>query len=645
MAPLPQPVTIARALPQDPSVSYAKLREEAIRLVQRSSGGVWTDYNEHDPGVTILEQLCYALTEIGYRAGLPIEDLLLGEEGLLPGPAQAYPTEPVTAADWRRLLIDRVRGLGNAWVEPLQASDGLPTGLYYLSLYAAPPLPGVHEGWRPDEHIRERATRAFVRHRALCEDVAAVNLLRPARTHVRMRVEIDPCARPEAVMAAIVQRLACALAPEPRRRSLGHQLESGLPLEDIFDGPRVGRGFIDRADLGERRSSVEPEELREQISALPDVRAVGTPRLWVHGREYRPGERCTLPDGEYFSLDSGLERSEPSIELIVRGRQQEVEAREALRRLKALWAEHRRTYNIGAEAHRLLSPKPGRARDLDSWTPVLDQFPRVYAVGRNRPASDAPAERRAQAKQLTAYVMILEEAMKRSLACLRSLAPLLRGERPEGCEVTADERNRLLDYLLALRGEAPDSTIVLPPGCTGGRATELRIEVKRRLLAGEGGLRKSRGRGLDYRARRWRRRGSGVELRSRIMLAAEEWVPRRWRPRLTMVEHGLLRPRLDEARPTFFRVEPMTVTAIVHIPGRDLRDRHYRHRIERMIRANTPAHVALEVRFVDREQWVRFRRLHKLWRRALRDDLREAADLLAEEMLARFDRWHEEEQA
>ncbi|HEX8526644.1 hypothetical protein, partial [Allosphingosinicella sp.] len=101
----------------------------------------------------------------------------------------------------------------------------------------------------------------------------------------------------------------------------------------------------------------------------------------------------------------------------------------------------------------------------------------------------------------------------------------------------------------------------------------------------------------------------------------------------------------DEARPTFFRVEPMTVTAIVHIPGRDLRDRHYRHRIERMIRANTPAHVALEVRFVDREQWVRFRRLHKLWRRALRDDLREAADLLAEEMLARFDRWHEEEQA
>ena len=88
----------------------------------------------------------------------------------------------------------------------------------------------------------------------------------------------------------------------------------------------------------------------------------------------------------------------------------------------------------------------------------------------------------------------------------------------------------------------------------------------------------------------------------------------------------------------------MAVTAIVHLPGRDARNERYRHRIEKMIRANTPAHVAVRFRFVGREQWVRFRRLHKLWRRAMRDGLPEAADLIAEEMMERFERWPREEE-
>lgn len=40
---------------------------------------LWTDYNIHDPGITILEALCYALTDIAYRAGWDINDLLTPE--------------------------------------------------------------------------------------------------------------------------------------------------------------------------------------------------------------------------------------------------------------------------------------------------------------------------------------------------------------------------------------------------------------------------------------------------------------------------------------------------------------------------------------------------------------------------------------
>ena len=62
------------------SENYDLLLEKGISLVQNYSGENWTDYNYHDPGVTLLEQLCYALTDLGYRTNFPIEDLLIGKK-------------------------------------------------------------------------------------------------------------------------------------------------------------------------------------------------------------------------------------------------------------------------------------------------------------------------------------------------------------------------------------------------------------------------------------------------------------------------------------------------------------------------------------------------------------------------------------
>jgi len=57
---MPDPLAINPDEPLNPGLDYVRLREEGIRLIQRMSGEVWTDYNETDPGVTTLEQLCYS---------------------------------------------------------------------------------------------------------------------------------------------------------------------------------------------------------------------------------------------------------------------------------------------------------------------------------------------------------------------------------------------------------------------------------------------------------------------------------------------------------------------------------------------------------------------------------------------------------
>ena len=43
------------------SLQYDFLLAKGIELIQKFSGQHWTDYNYHDPGITLLEQFCYAI--------------------------------------------------------------------------------------------------------------------------------------------------------------------------------------------------------------------------------------------------------------------------------------------------------------------------------------------------------------------------------------------------------------------------------------------------------------------------------------------------------------------------------------------------------------------------------------------------------
>ena len=64
------------------SMQYDFLRQFGLDSIQIVSGGKWTDYNYHDPGITFLEQLCYAITDLGYRTNFPIQDILLTSDDL-----------------------------------------------------------------------------------------------------------------------------------------------------------------------------------------------------------------------------------------------------------------------------------------------------------------------------------------------------------------------------------------------------------------------------------------------------------------------------------------------------------------------------------------------------------------------------------
>src|SRR6185312_14409739 len=103
------------------SQDYDALRTEGLKYIEELSHSIWTDYNEHDPGITTLEALCYAITELGYRNGFDVTDLLTDKNGATVS-GQVFFTakeiltnNPLTIDDYRKLLID-LEGVHNAWL-------------------------------------------------------------------------------------------------------------------------------------------------------------------------------------------------------------------------------------------------------------------------------------------------------------------------------------------------------------------------------------------------------------------------------------------------------------------------------------------------------------------------------------------------
>jgi len=132
---------ISKEAPEQKSQNYSFLREEGIKYIQGVAGKIWSDYNTHDPGVTILEALSYAITDLGYRTSYPMKDLITLSKNSSDlknffTAREILPNAPLTKNDYRKLLIDteieitipvsnniEYVGVKNAWIDKSDDSE------------------------------------------------------------------------------------------------------------------------------------------------------------------------------------------------------------------------------------------------------------------------------------------------------------------------------------------------------------------------------------------------------------------------------------------------------------------------------------------------------------------------------------------
>ncbi|MBN3262247.1 hypothetical protein [Pectobacterium brasiliense] len=169
--------------------SFEHLYQLGLTYIQQLSGHIWTDYNTHDPGMTILEQVCYALTDLIYRCEFEVTDYLSETSGNIDYRAHglalaqdiipAYPQQPEEYETW---LLTRLPELDKVW---LRWSENAPQlGIYTINAqlnhfyalsqqHSDPSQRSVHT----QQHAAiNRICREFHRVRALGEDLSAIEL-------------------------------------------------------------------------------------------------------------------------------------------------------------------------------------------------------------------------------------------------------------------------------------------------------------------------------------------------------------------------------------------------------------------------------------------------------------------------------------
>jgi hypothetical protein len=445
--------------PFEPWIDFVKLRTGSIEYLSQLTGDIWTDYNAHDPGITILEMLCYAVMDLGYRASLPINQILAPAPGSGPDTnfftaAQILACNPLTILDYRRLLID-IEGVTNAWLEVATDVKDICSGTPTITPTGTPAaqncetyLNGLyHVSLQLDEDIKtpaqqtvvvDRVRKTLMAHRNFCEDFVDIGILCTMGIGVCADIELLVGADAGTVFRKIVMALRAFFSTAPKFYTLQELLQppKSKPIESIFAGRPydIGQshGFVDPDEFQqiELRKEIHLSDLYRVILGVSGVATIRRLSLNVCGND-----PVSAGSGWVFNVPTNYI---PVFDLSCCGWQFSQNNRAVPIDVAALSAPFSFNYTANAK---LLYPQGSPYLDLaiqygnylpglGDYYSIQNEFPRVYGIGNGGIPSDAPVLRKAQALQLKGYLLFFDQMLADYVAQLQNLRNLFSPTAP-----------------------------------------------------------------------------------------------------------------------------------------------------------------------------------------------------------------------
>ena len=442
-------ITIPKKVETEDHVDFQFLRKQGISYIENLGGKLWTDFNSHDPGITMLEVLSYAITDLGLRINSDITDILSSKDQTRDihtqflKASEILPSRPVNELDYRKLFIDigEDRPIKNCWLSIKNESIFVDCKTGELTLDKASINSSKIESFNVkglytvyvdfNENITEEEKTLTKRkivdryhtNRGLCEDLVEIKAVETQKVAVCGRIEVENDVEEELVHAKVLRAIKNYLNPEVNFYSLSEMLGKGFTTDEIFDGPVLDNGFIDTEELrnSELRREVRLSDLIALISKVEGVKEIKEISLADCGEDInalnewilcieagKKPELCELSSFSYSKGTLPLNINKAKVDAYV----QELETEEALRR-------------ENARADKTLDIPSGNDNAMDTYSSILNDFPDTYGVGTSGIIGNNTTERKALAKQLKGYLLFFDKILASYFKHLEKVKDLL----------------------------------------------------------------------------------------------------------------------------------------------------------------------------------------------------------------------------
>lgn len=400
---------------------YRQLQEKSLERLQAAAGEVWTDFNPHDPGITISDILNYGLTELDYRLRFPSEDYLVAEKqsfvperfGLF-SPLRVFPVDPVTPVDYRKLFIDRIDKLDNVWIYPTKERG------WYEVLAELSPLASVC----CREEVQRQIVRIFNAYRNLCEGLREVRFITRKPLKLTGDIELKAGVNALQVLADIYLEAQHFFMGGVRYRGIEELLAEGRRPDELLDGPELRYWAIDESSLQDLPTRYSVAVLFRRLMNLEGVEAVRS-LGFTDGEQVYPDIIPVTDPVNSYTVEIPDNKEKAGVKLWSGGGLMKTDLSVLPSLLYARYIRYYGRQNRTENLSELQSFPQGTFRQMYDHNSVQHDFPECYGINNWGVAPGEPELRKAQAKQLKGYMLLYDEVFARGLKELENIPQLM----------------------------------------------------------------------------------------------------------------------------------------------------------------------------------------------------------------------------
>jgi uncharacterized protein YegP (UPF0339 family) len=459
-------------------LDFAVLRSSSIEYLSSLTGKVWTDYNVHDPGITILEMLIYALLDLGYRTNFPVEDIFarnpadIANDNNFFTPAQILTCNPLTITDFRKMLID-INGVKNAWltvaeditlkslcntantpvgesVKNITSCSTYINGLYHITLQLHDTLAGAKED------VIKEVKEKLLSQRNLCEDFIDISVLCPLDIGICAEIGLKPDASAEDVYINIVQVLENFFSPAPQFYTLQQLLDKNKKIEDIFAGRpydlKASHGFVDTDEFEKitLKTEIHLSDIYNVLMSIDGIATVKKLKLTQDGKIFSDKWQFIIPAG-YTTVFS---KAFSAVQFSINGIVVPIDYQKISTAVKAASDNSNKLIQPAANID-LAVPAGTYHNDLADYYSIQNEFPLNYGIGKGGLPLNATAQRQAQALQLKGYLLFFDQLLANYLSQLGNIRNLF------SIKLNGDAANQRTYFLNELKNVPDFAKLIL----------------------------------------------------------------------------------------------------------------------------------------------------------------------------------------